>query len=101
MEVVEPAVATDDGGDDVVRLVAVLRDDRDAGVPDELQDAFFLRLEVVRRGLAVGLVVRVDGLAEDVVVAGVGDHQEVVGPTVLRELQEHLREDVGRLGRLS
>jgi hypothetical protein len=53
------------GGDEVVGLKAGLGEDRHARVADDLEDALLLRVEVVRRGLARGLVLGVDRLAED------------------------------------
>jgi hypothetical protein len=89
-------------GDEVVRLEAALAEDRHAAVANDLEDALLLRAEVVGRGLAVGLVVGVDRLAEHVLVtAGVDDHREVIGLAQLDQVQQHLGEDECRFRRLA
>ncbi len=95
------AKAPGHGGDQVIGLEAPLLKDRDAAVANDAEDALFLGEEIARPLLPRRLIVRRDLLAEDLLVAAIDDHGQIVRLALLDQAQEHLGEDVGGLDRLA
>ena len=87
--------------DEVVRLEPRLDEDRNPRVADDLDDPLFLRLKLRRRRDAIGFVFRINLPAKDRLIAAVDHHAEIIGLALLDQVQQHLREDIGRLGRLA
>jgi hypothetical protein len=69
-----------------------VRERRDAGVLAELAAAFELQLEILGRRIAVGLVGRVDLVAERRGEAGIERHGDVAGLRAFDEVAEETRE---------
>ena len=81
------------GGQDVVRLVVLLREARDAHGAEHLLDEFDLALELLRRRVARALVLRVLVGAEGMAGQVEGDGN-VGGPLLLQQAREHRHETV-------
>ena len=76
------------GGDDVVGFEAVFLDTREVEGTGRVTDQPELRLQILRRGVAVGLVLIVDVVAEGD-TAGVENNGEVVARMVFDQPQHH------------
>ena len=76
------------GGDDVVGFKAVFLDAGEIEGAGRVPDQPELRLQILRRGVAVGLVLIVDVVAEGD-AAGVENHREVVPRMVFDQPQHH------------
>ncbi len=85
---------------DVVRLVVLGCDDGDRQRGQNLLDQAHLALELVRRhrpvGLVLGVRLRAKALARDV-----ERDRDVAGPLVAQQVDQHRREAVDRIGRLT
>ncbi len=107
-QLIEVLVATDEvdveiGGvfatqcrQDVIRLVALLAENRHLHGLEYGDDAVDLRREIFRRRLAVALVARVEVHTKDGLVGDVHRHGQIVGLSIAQEAQEHLQEYVDR-----
>ena len=86
-----------DRAEDVVGLVARALQNRNLHARDQLADDGILGAQVVRHGLAGGLVAIEDLLAEGGRVHVEG-HGQAVGPLLVDHLQQHHHEAVHRVG---
>ena len=79
---------------DIIRLKPRLDENRHARIANDPQDPLLLRIEIIRPGLAIGLVLRPKLLAKQGRFAGViNHHRQIIRLAVLDQIQQHLRED--------